>query len=119
MLSVVILSVVMLNVMLNVVMLSVIMLSVVMLSVAFYLILAGSTWRCPGHYIKIIKCIVRAKVARKVSPKVLHLLFNKLCLKMIDHGSRSTWGPGPSRSRLGSQKYDQPPLKQSFPTTFV
>ncbi len=28
---------------------------------------------------------------------------------MIDHGSRSTWGPGPSRSRLGSQKYDPPP----------
>ena len=43
-----------------------------------YHILAGSTRRCPGHYIKIIKCIVRAKVARKVSPKVLHLLFNKL-----------------------------------------
>jgi hypothetical protein len=37
-----------------------------------YLKLAGSTWRCPGHYIKIIKCIVWAKVARKVSPKVLH-----------------------------------------------
>jgi hypothetical protein len=33
--------------------------------------LARSTRRCPGHYIKIIKCIVRAKVARKVSPKVL------------------------------------------------
>ncbi len=27
-------------------------------------ILAGATRRCPGHYIKIIKCIVRAKVAR-------------------------------------------------------
>jgi hypothetical protein len=26
--------------------------------------LAGTTQRCPGHYIKIIKCIVRAKVAR-------------------------------------------------------
>ena len=49
----------------------------------------------------------------------LQLLFNKLCLKMIDHGSRSTWGPGPSRSRLGSQKYDPPPLKWSFPTTLV
>ncbi len=66
-------------------------------SLQFYIELAGSTRRCPGHYIKIIKCIVRAKVARKVSPKVLHLLFNKLCLKMTDHGSRSTWGPGPSR----------------------
>ncbi len=49
---------------------------------ADYKVLAGSTRRCPGHYIKIIKCIVRAKVARKVSPKVLLLLFNKLCLKM-------------------------------------
>jgi hypothetical protein len=38
----------------------------------------------------------------------LQLLFNKLCLKMIDHGSRSTWGPGPSRSRLWAQKYDRP-----------
>jgi hypothetical protein len=38
---------------------------------------------------------------------------------MIDHGSRSTWGPGPSRSRLRAQKYDPPPLKQTFPTTFV
>ena len=28
----------------------------------------------------------------------LQLLFNKLCLKIIDHGCRSTWGPGPSRS---------------------
>ena len=54
---------------------------------ALYIRLAGSTRRCPGHYIKIIKCIVRAKVARKVSPKVLHLMFNKLCLKMTDHGS--------------------------------
>ncbi len=74
----------------------------------FYIKLAGSTQRCPGHYIKIIKCIVRAKVARKVSPKVLHLLFNKLCLKMIVHGSRSTWGPGSSRSRLQAQIYDAP-----------
>jgi hypothetical protein len=74
---------------------------------------------CPGHYIKIIKCIVRAKVARKLSPKLLHLLFNKLCLKMTDHGSRSTWGPGPSRSGLWAQKYDLLPLKQDWPTTFV
>ncbi len=54
-----------------------------------------------------------------MSPKVLHLLFNKLCQKMIDHGSRSTRGPSPSRSRLGLQKYDPPQLKWSFPTTFV
>ncbi len=50
---------------------------------------------------------------------VLHLLYNKFCLKIIDHGSRSTWGPGPSRSRLRAQKYDPPPLKQIFPTPFV
>ncbi len=31
--------------------------------------LAGATRPCPGHYIKIIKCTVRAKVARYVSPK--------------------------------------------------
>jgi hypothetical protein len=51
----------------------------------------------------------------------LQLLFYKLCMKMIDHGSRSTWGTGPSRSGLASQKYDlpPPPLKRSFPTTFV
>jgi hypothetical protein len=30
----------------------------------------------------------------------LHLYYNKLSLKMNDHGSRSTWGTGPSRSRL-------------------
>jgi len=38
---------------------------------------------------------------------------------MIDHGSRSTWGPGPSGSRFCTQKYDLPELKQTFPTTFV
>jgi len=36
----------------------------------------------------------------------LQLLYNKLSLKMIDHGSRSIWGPGPSRSRLQAQKHD-------------
>jgi hypothetical protein len=85
--------------------------------IVLYILLAGSTRHCPGHYIKIIKCVVRAKVATKVSPKVLHLLFNKLCLKMTDHGSRSTKGPGPSRSRLRAQKYDLLPPKQTFPTT--
>ena len=49
----------------------------------------------------------------------LQLYYNKLSLKMIDRGSRSTWGPGPSRSRLQSQKHDLPPLKQDWPTTFV
>ena len=29
---------------------------------------------------------------------VLHILYIKSCLKIIDHGSRSTWGPGPSGS---------------------
>jgi hypothetical protein len=38
---------------------------------------------------------------------------------MIDHGSRSTWGPGPSRSGLRARKYGLPPLKQTFPKTFV
>ena len=50
---------------------------------------------------------------------VLHILYIKSCLKMIDHGSRSTWGPGPSGSGFRAQKYDPPPLKQTFPTTFV
>ncbi len=49
----------------------------------------------------------------------LHILYIKSCLKMIDHGSRSTWGPSPSGSGFGAQKYDPPPLKQTFPTTFV
>jgi hypothetical protein len=34
------------------------------LSTVFYRVLAGATRPCPGHYIKIIKCTVRAKVAR-------------------------------------------------------
>jgi hypothetical protein len=38
---------------------------------------------------------------------------------MIDHGSRSTWGPVPSRSRLQIRKCEPPPLKQGRPTTFV
>ena len=50
---------------------------------------------------------------------VLHLLFNKICLKTIDHGSRSTWGPGPSGSGFRAQKYDRPKLKQTFPITLV
>jgi len=49
----------------------------------------------------------------------LQLLFYKLCLKMIDHRSRRTWGPGPSRSRLVIRKCDPPPLKWGCPTTFV
>jgi hypothetical protein len=49
----------------------------------------------------------------------LQLNYNKLSLTMIDHGSRRTWGPGPSRSRLQTQKHDLPTLKQTFPTTFV
>ena len=49
----------------------------------------------------------------------LQLYYNKLSQKMIGRGSRSTWVPGPSRSRLQSQKHDLPPLKQDWPTTFV
>ncbi len=39
---------------------------------------------------------------------------------MIDHSSRSPWGPVPSRSRLGAQNLiPSPQLKQVCPTTFV
>ena len=68
---------------------------------------------------------VKARCRRSRSDQVdyweglLHLLYNKICLKTIDHGSRSTWGPGPSGSRFRAQRYDLPPLKQTFPTTFV
>ena len=44
---------------------------------------------------------------------VLHILYNKICLKIIDHGSRSTWGPGPSRSGLRSA-----PTKTDLPYNF-
>ncbi len=37
---------------------------------------------------------------------------------MIEHGSRSTWGPGPSRSGLWAQKYDPPPTKTVLPYNF-
>ncbi len=75
-------------------------------------------FRAPGPWFR-----VRARSRRSRTDQVdywegaLQHLCNKLCLKMIDHGSRSTWGPGPSRSRLTSQKYDPPPLKWLFPTT--
>ena len=68
---------------------------------------------------------VMARSRRSITAKVcywegaLQLWFNKICLKMIDHGSRSTWGPGPSRSGLRAQNYNLHPLKQIFPTTFV
>ena len=35
--------------------------------------------------------------------QTLQLLFYKLSLKVKDHCSRSMWGPGPSRSKLGSK----------------
>jgi hypothetical protein len=35
---------------------------------------------------------------------------------MIDHGSRSTWGPGPSGSRFWAQKYYPP--KTDLPYNF-
>jgi hypothetical protein len=77
-------------------------------------------FRTPGPWFK-----VRARSRRSRPDQVdywegaLQLLCNKLYLKMIDHGSRSTWGPGPSRSGLWAPKYFPPPLKRSFPTTFV
>jgi hypothetical protein len=37
---------------------------------------------------------------------------------MIDHGSRSTWGPGPSGSGFRAQKYDPPPTKSHLPYNF-
>jgi hypothetical protein len=61
---------------------------------------------------------VRSKAWRLTTDQVdfwvgaLQLLFYKLCLKMIDHSSRNTWGPGPSRYRLGTQKCDLPPQKR-------
>jgi hypothetical protein len=35
---------------------------------------------------------------------VPHILYIKSCLKILDHGSRSTWSPGPSRSGFWAQK---------------
>ncbi len=49
---------------------------------------------------------------------VLHLLYNKICLKMIDQGFRSSWGPGTSRSRLQAQKFDPPPTITDLPYNF-
>jgi hypothetical protein len=41
----------------------------------------------------------------------LQVWFIKLWLKMIDHGSRSTWGPSASRSRLWAKKIWSAPTK--------
>jgi hypothetical protein len=30
----------------------------------FYTKLAGVAWDCPGHYIKVIKCIMKGKAAK-------------------------------------------------------
>jgi len=38
----------------------------------------------------------------------LQLLFYKLCVKMIDHNSRSAWVPGPSRSEFWVKNYSMP-----------
>jgi hypothetical protein len=48
---------------------------------------------------------------------VLHLFYNKICLKIIDHGSRSTWGPGPSGSRFRPKNMIHPP-KTDLPYNF-
>jgi hypothetical protein len=53
-----------------------------------------------------------------VSPKVLHLLFNKLCLKMTDHGSRSTWGPRSFQIRIMGPKICSAPTKTDLPYNF-
>jgi hypothetical protein len=66
-----------------------------------------------GHHYFWFK--VRARSRRSRPDQVyywegaLQLLYKKLSLKIIDHGSRSKWGPGPSRSRLQTQKHDLPP----------
>ncbi len=44
-------------------------------------------------------------------------MYITICLKMIDHGSRSTWGPGPSGSGFRAQKYDAP-TKTDLPYNF-
>ncbi len=61
--------------------------------------------------------MVKAKSRRKLKldqvgywEGVLKFLFNKFCLKIIDHGSRSTWGAGPSRSGFWVQKCVMPIL---------
>jgi hypothetical protein len=80
---------------------------------------------CPVEAVDAPQNLFMARSRRSIPDKVcywegaLQLWFNKLCQKMINHGSRSTRGPGPSRSGLWAQKYDLPPLKWSFPTTFV
>ena len=49
----------------------------------------------------------------------LQLWFYKLSLGMRHHGSTSTPGPGPSRSRFGVQNDDLPPLNWGHTETFV
>ncbi len=49
----------------------------------------------------------------------LQCLFYKLCLNMIDHSSRSTWGPCPSRSRFWVQRCVLPLLNHGCSISFV
>ncbi len=51
--------------------------------------------------------LIKTVISRRLQPNkvdywegALQLLFYKLCVKMIDHSSRSTWGPVLSRSRF-------------------
>jgi hypothetical protein len=48
----------------------------------------------------------------------LKLGFYKLCLKMIDHSSRSAWGTGPSRSRFWVQKFVMPQIMEALSLLF-
>ena len=50
---------------------------------------------------------------------ILQLWFYELLFIVSDHGSRRTWGPGPSRSIFGAQTGDPPPLNQGRTATFV
>ena len=50
---------------------------------------------------------------------IIQIWYHELPFIVSDHGSRRTWGPGPSRSGFGVQKGDPPPLNQGCPVTFV
>ncbi len=68
---------------------------------------------------------VKAKSRRFKPDKVdywegaLQLLFYKLSLKMIEHSSRSTWGPGSSRSRFRIQTFAMATKSWMLYITFV
>ena len=49
----------------------------------------------------------------------LQIWFYNLPLKVKNHSSKSTWGPGPFKSGFGVQTDDLPPLSWGYPATFV